>query len=354
MNILITGVGGPTPRSFARAIKEIGNYKPYCLYGTDINKYAVGLYQIHLFDKCFLTPKSSEPAYWDFTESIIKDYQIDIAVILPETEVYAWSKRQAEGTLPCKALIPEQKLVETLVDKSILTGLLAPYKLVPLSCDIDPGNSDLKQKTEQTLGYPFWVRSATGSSGLGSFKVNSYQDLLNWIHINPDVHNFMASEYLPGRNLACKLLYYEGELVRAACGERVHYIMARTSPSGVTGNSAFGRLLNDEKIFEVGKKAMDIVFEKTGAPKHGFFTVDLKEDQNGRPYVTEVNVRHVAFTSSFAAGGANLCEDTIRLLDNDPTFDRHFKKYQFEEGLIFLRDVDAAPILMKESDLLKG
>ncbi len=353
MNILITGVGGPTPRSFARAIKEIGNLTSAKIFGTDINRYAIGLYQHPLFEKCYLTPRSSEPGYWEFTEQLIRDHAIDMAVILPETEVIAWSRRQATGTLPCKALIPDLTLAETLVDKAILTRLLDPHGLVPASVGIDPNNSNLQSDIEEKLSYPFWVRSATGSSGLGSFKVQSYRDLQNWITINPDVTNFLASEYLSGRNLACKLLYFEGQLIRAACGERVNYIMAKTSPSGITGNTSYGRLLNDEKVFETGRKAMEIVFEKTGAPKHGFFTVDLKEDATGRPFVTEINVRHVAFTSAFAAGGANLCEDTIRLLENDPAFDRNFKHYQFEDGLIFLRDVDAAPIIMKESELLK-
>ncbi len=351
-NILITGVGGPTPRSFARAIKEIGKFKSCKLFGTDINPYAIGLYQHSLFEKCYLTPKSSEPSYWEFTEKLIREQAIDLAVILPETEVITWSRRQATGPLPCKALLPDLTLAETLVDKAILTRLLDTYGLVPNSVDFNPDNPSLKSNIEKKLTYPFWVRSATGSSGLGSLKVHSYQDLLNWININPSVTNFLASDFLPGRNLACKLLYYEGQLVRAACGERVHYIMSKTSPSGITGNTSFGRLINDKHVFEVSKKAMEIVFEKTGAKKHGFFTVDLKEDEAGKPYITEINVRHVAFTSSFAAGGANLCEDTIRLLDEDPTFDRGFKLYEFEEGLIFLRDVDAWPIVMKESDLL--
>ena len=55
----------------------------------------------------------------------------------------------------------------------------------------------------------------------------------------------------------------------------------------------------------------------------------------------------------FAAAGANFAEDTMRLLDNDPAFDYNFKLYEFEKDLIFLRDVDSLPILMKESELLK-
>ena len=69
--------------------------------------------------------------------------------------------------------------------------------------------------------------------------------------------------------------------------------------------------------------------------------------------ITEINVRHVAFTHCFAKGGANLCEDTIRLLDEDLNFSSEFELYKFKEGLIFLRDVDEHPVLMLEKDLVR-
>ena len=352
LNILITGTGGPTPRSFARSLKELSVYKEYKLFGTDIHKYAVGLYQHHLFEKSFITPRSTQEGYWEAMETIIQENDIHMAVILPEVEVQTWSQKQAEGTLPCKALIPDIKAVENMIDKSVLTKALAPHGLVPNSVDIDPTEKDLEEKVKEKLTYPFWVRSATGSSGLGSFKVQSFADLIKWVSINQGVTNFLASDFLSGRNLACKFLYYNGKLLRSAVGERVNYIMSKVSPSGITGNTSYGRLLNDRKVFEASYKAIEIMFEQTGAERHGFFTVDLKEDANGKPFVTEINVRHVAFTSSFALGGANFCEDTIRLLDEDESFDREFKLYEFEEDLIFLREVDALPIVMKETDLI--
>ena len=157
---------------------------------------------------------------------------------------------------------------------------------------------------------------------------------------------------MPGRNLACKMLYFDGKLLRTACAERVNYIMAKVSPSGITGNTSFGRLLNEPKLVDEGIRAMEHLFKHTNANKHGFFTVDFKEDESGKPYITEINVRHVAFTQCFAAGGANFCSDTLRLLNNDPDFDREYKMYEFEKDLIFLRDVDSLPILMKETELL--
>jgi carbamoyl-phosphate synthase large subunit len=187
---------------------------------------------------------------------------------------------------------------------------------------------------------------------LGSLKVEDEYSLRNWIQINPNVTEFIASKFLPGRNLACKMLYYNGKLLRTACAERVNYIMAKVAPSGITGNTSFGRLLNEPKLVDLSIKAMDHLFDYTGAAKHGFFTVDFKEDEDGTPYITEVNVRHVAFTQCFAAGGANFAADTLRLLSNDPDFDFNYRMYEFEKDLIFLRDVDNLPILMKESELM--
>ncbi len=203
------------------------------------------------------------------------------------------------------------------------------------------------------MGTGFWVRSSSGTSGLGSLRIFSEADLRNWIKINPGIEVFLASKYLPGRNLACKLLYFEGKLMRAAVGERVNYIMAKVAPSGITGNTSFGRLLNEPFVVQECIRAMDFIFEQTGTKKHGFFTVDLKEDEYGKPLITEVNVRHVAFNQMYAAAGANFAEDTIRLLDKDPTFNLTYTMYEFEKDLIFLRDVDSLPILMKEDNLLK-
>ena len=350
MNVLVTGVGGPTPRSFANALRNFGRYREARLVATDCNRYAIGLYQKHLFAASYLVPPANAPDYWGAIRQIVERECIDCAVVLPEIEVLEWANREQAGTLPCKALLPPYDLARQLVDKASMTKLLEDSGLVPRSAVISGGHAKLDQNFP--LSFPFWVREAAGSCGAGALKINNSNELSNWMAINPGVRTFLASQYLPGRNLGCKLLYYEGRLLRAAVGERVQYIMAKVAPSGITGNTSFGRLLNAPEVFEVARCAMDILFEKTNSRHHGFFTVDLKEDDHGVPKVTEVNVRHVAFTQCFAAGGANFAEDTLRLLEGDETFDRQFRLHAFEPDLIFLRDVDALPILMKEGDLL--
>ena len=348
--ILITGVGGPTPRSFAIALRNFSRYARYHLVATDCDRYALGLYQPHLFNSAYVIPRGTSADYWGVLEEIVRKERIDHAVILPEVEVQEWAKRAGQGDLPCSALIPDLNIVRKLVDKAVMSELLEPAGLVPRSFTLF--RDDPWEARPLPLQFPFWIRGASGSSGLGSLKIDSADNLRNWLAINPGVEKFVGSEYLPGRNLACKMLYFEGALVRSAVGERVKYIMAKVAPSGITGNTSFGRLLNEPKVFEVANRAMDILFQATDARKHGFFTVDLKEDEHGVPKVTEVNVRHVAFTQCFAAGGANFAEDTIRLLDHDADFDQDFRLYEFEPNLMFLRDVDSLPILMREGQLL--
>jgi carbamoyl-phosphate synthase large subunit len=350
MKILITGVGGVTPRSFAQALRKYSRYSRYELIGTDSNQYALGLYMPELFNKSYLVPKVSDHEYWPVIDRIIDEEKIDYAIINPELEVVEWAKRSVNYKFPFKVLLPDYNLASILVDKAQLANILEPYGFVPKSFTLT--KEDANDKNDLKLPFPFWIRSALGSSGLGSMKINSHEELINWMNANPKVEKFLASEFLPGRNLGCKMLYYNGELLRSAIAERVYYIMAKVAPSGITGNTCFGRLVNDQNVFNVAKQAMDIMFEKTKSPKQGFFTVDLKEDAAGKAMVTEVNIRFVAFAQCYAAGGANLPEDLIRVLDDDPLFDRNFKLYEFEPDMIFLRDVDEQPIIMKESQLL--
>ena len=348
MKILVTGVGGPTPRSFVKSIKNFGRSDRYEFFGCDCNPLSIGLYQKDLFKATYLVPGVNSDGYWKAITDIVEKEKIDYAVVQPELEVLHWSKRNEEGKLPCPSLLPNHNLAKTLVDKSAMTIILGPYDLVPCWFAFD--RDEIPDRPG--LNYPFWVRSATGSSGLGALKVNSTEELKNWVQINEGVENFLAAIYLPGRNLACKMLYYKGKLLRAAVAERVKYIMAKVAPSGITGNTSYGRLLNDEHVVDVSTRAMDILFEQTRAPKHGFFTADLKEDEKGEPIITEVNVRFVAFNQCFAAGGANLAQDFMDVMTEEKSFDPKYKQYKFDDDAIFLRDVDELPIVMKASDIL--
>lgn len=350
MNILISGIGGPTPQSIARSLK-IGKFgSSITLFGTDVNPLSYGLYDNDLYQVTQVIPHAQEEGYWEAIEKMVKKYDITYAMVHPEKEVIAWSRRQAEGKpLPCKTIIPNLSLIKNLIDKGKMSELLKGTNFIPLTLSLNLLKLNFYEISKK-LTPPFWIRSSTGSSGLGSLKIHTKSELHNWISLNPDIDSFIASTYLPGRNLACKLLYFNGELIRTATGERVNYLMSKVAPSGITGNTSYGRLINDSNVVNISKAAITLLAEKTKSIKHGIFTVDLKEDENGTPLITEINIRMVAFNYCFAKAGANFSDDILQLM-SDGEIDRSFINYSFKEGTIFLRDVDSIPIILNEKEL---
>jgi hypothetical protein len=353
MKILITGVGGPTPRSFVNAIKKYSSISDAKFYGTDSNNLAIGLYQTDLFEKTFLVPNCNSNEYWDSIFKIISDNQIEYAIILPETEVLEWSKFSTIKNIPVKTFLPDYEIAKLLVDKAKVAEILCDKNIVPKSISFSRNETDLLKIFSFFENKEFWIRGNIGSSGLGSLKINNFDTLKSWININPKVETFLASEYLCGRNLAFKILYYQGKLIRSASNERVNYIMSKVAPSGITGNVSFGRLINETELVKKADFAMNYIFASQNKKPHGFFTIDFKEDNNGNPLITEINIRHIATTQCFAAGGANFAEDTLNLMLNPESFDKTYKNYTFENGLAFLRDVDTEPIIINENEILK-
>jgi carbamoyl-phosphate synthase large subunit len=132
-----------------------------------------------------------------------------------------------------------------------------------------------------------------------------------WVTLNPKIESFMVSEFLPGRNYACHLLYHKGILIKIGIYERLAYFMGRIAPSGISGNISQGRLLNDARVLDVSKSAIETVCVLTGECMQGLVAVDLREDTHGNPMITEINLRHVACTSAFASAGNNIAEAQV-------------------------------------------
>ncbi len=351
-NILVTGVGGPTPRSFVRAVKQFSGESSdrFRFIGVDCNPLAYGLYDRSLFENSYVVPRADDDRYWDKINEVIDKEHIEAAIVLPEVEVLIWAKFSEKLKTEVKVHLPDYNLANTLVNKHRLHEILGETSWVPKYRKVDPNQYDFKKLSDE-VGDEFWIRSTEGSSGLGSLKIESESSMAQWISINRDVNEFIATEYLPGRNMACKMLYFNGKVARTACAERVNYIMAKVAPSGITGNTSFGRLINEPELVKISEQTLKYISKEVGSELNGIFTVDFKEDLNGTPKITEINIRHVAFTSSFAAGGANLPMDTlIHLFSGSLSPER--VDYTYEEGLMFLRDVDSLPLVMNEEDLL--
>lgn len=350
MNILITGIGGPTPRSIARCIRE--NFENIKIIGVDVNRKALGFYIDGLTDVSLMIPRADSDSYWTEIQRIINKYKIDLAFVQPELEVTKWGEYfESNGKYPCPVLIPPLTHVNALMNKAKMADLLNETNYIPKTIRIIQNELDLNL-VETEIGYPCWIRASVGSGGLGSLKLNSRKELEAWLFIHQEVPEFTVSEFLIGRHLANQMLYIDGILIKNAGLHCAEYVMADIAPSKVTGNTSYGRFINEEKLLEFCEEVMDYIQDKTQIKAHGVYSFDLKEDADGNLKVTEINIRHMAYTGILSALGFDLVGDTIKYLthkQNEIKIGRHY----FKDEFIFLRDVDSLPILMKESEIVR-
>lgn len=348
--ILITGIGGPTPRSIAKTIRR--KYSDYHLVGIDANPKALGFYMPGLIDKYYLGPRADDSSYWQFIQRLIDIERVDMAFIQPELEVISWGNYYNEHkSYPCPVIIPPVELARVLMDKSLMADVLKDTQFIPKTLKVSQTNPKFPE-VENEIGFPCWIRAIVGSGGLASLKLNTNDNYKSWLFINKDIEAFTVSEYLPGRHLATQMLYYNNEYIKGASLECAEYVMASIAPSKVTGNTSFGRLLNEDGILQFCNECVSYICNQLNIKSHGVLSFDLKEDALGNMKVTEVNIRHMAYTGVMAQAGFDLVDDTIKIM-NDQTPKNILRRpfFRFSKPYVFLRDVDTEPVLLESEEI---
>ncbi len=351
MKILITGACAVSARSVLRSLKMSPIFKDCEFIGWDMCNLLYGLYE-GVFDRIYKVPAVSDPAYREVAQHILDDERPDAAIIVPEVEVLYWAKHPFD----VPHIVPQAAFAELAISKERVFEALSPYGLVPQNAVLS-ADELLDPAFESPLGYPVWIRDgAPGTaSAKGALKATCRDDIQAWVKLNAGIPKFQISEFLPGGNFGCFCLFKDGRLVKLAQAERIEYIMAKVAVSGITGNTSKGRLLNDSRIADTALKAIDIISKATGSVMNGLVVVDMKADADGNPKVTEINIRHVAFSSSFAMAGINISEAQLLLaLGRDADVSPDVEKI-FPEGNLILRDVDGSPIYIEaHHDIASG
>lgn len=343
IRILVTGACGVTSRSVVRSLNVSKIFSGKCEFiGTDVCYNEYGIYE-GLYKKIYKVPYFNDANYRPLMERIIMENQIEYAILIPEPEVLYWSEQPFNvkflkiPPIFAKKVLSKRSLYDTLSEKNYIPK----YQVITRENMLSGENIKLK--------YPMWIRDfAEGTtSGKGSLMASNYDEVKAWATINQGIPSFMLSEYLPGRNLACFTLFHNGNLIKYGVAQRIDYLMGKVAVSGITGNTCKGKLLNDRKVFDVAYDAVMSVITKTKEVMNGLVVTDLKEDSNGNPVVTEINIRHVAFTSTFANAGFNFSEyQLLCIMGRENEIPEGLTK-QFPEDNCMLRDVDGLPIFLE-------
>jgi len=152
-------------------------------------------------------------------------------------------------------------------------------------------NYDVIENTFEELGGgPLWIRAKSGAGGNLSLLCNNPNEVEHWMKLwilrkKANFSDFMLQQYLPKRNIAWDSFWYKGKLISSFTRERLEYPLKHISPSGITGTPTVSKIIVDDSVNRIGENAVKSIDEKP----HGNYAVDLKEDNDGNWYVTEID-----------------------------------------------------------------
>ena len=350
--LLILGAASVTGRSFARGLRLSKKYSNALLIGGDIfsNVYTIAE---GLFDKLIRMPRCDDSSHESILSDILERNEIDACVVLAELEVIAL----ANSDIEVPAMLPYAGFCNMAASKAQVFSALTPLGLAPEHENQITLENHETRLAGRNLRFPLWVRSGAAgtTSGMGSFLAKTPFDLKNWL-TSTDVKEAQAAAHLPGRNWACLMTYFDGNLTAFGIYERLTYLMASAAPSGVTGNIAVGQIQWNREVLKTSLRAVKAIEDLAGTPTQGFLTVDLKETSDGTPMVTEINLKPVACVGAFCHPKLNLAEHFVDLILGarpTQTVEDCIELYLqcYSEPTYILRDVDGDWVLVDSISL---
>jgi carbamoyl-phosphate synthase large subunit len=280
----------------------------------------------------------------------------DIGLVIPTSDYYVRLFSGLRTHLPGRLFLPPDSVIALCQDKYRLAVHLAERGVaVPRTAPVGDADGLDDVVAKLAAGGKVWCRIRTGSGSAGAIPVTTAMQARSWIAYWNDMRGvppaqFMLSEYLPGRDFACQMLWSRGALVLVKTHERLSYFDGQSRPSGVSSIPALAKIVVEPRVVEVAAAAVRAL----GDGISGAFEVDLKESADGTPCVTEINAgRLFSGTNLFdLTGRFNMAVTYVRLAHGEPL--DIAEPYDVEDGYYMVRDLDTVPGVFRADELFEG
>jgi predicted ATP-grasp superfamily ATP-dependent carboligase len=342
--ILIPSAGGPGCVNLTRSLALLGD--EVWTLGTDASPHYLHLALTDARELCLR--RDDERSWVADLNGRIAGHGIDF--VFPNNSLDGLMLARNLHEVSARTWLPSPEAFRVGEDKWATQQVLERVGIaVPRTWLID-GPEDLESIYAE-LTPPVWVRgSGIPGKGVGvaSLPAKTLDQAIQWVEYWEGWGKMAASEFLPGRNLTWLGVFDRGRLIASQCRERDAYVIPHVSPSGITGAPAISHTVHRADINAIGPqvcRAIDPAF-------HGPAFVDFKEDGEGEPRVTEINVGRFGTTFHFySAAGANFAELVLRLAFGE-SLPGWVSQYDvLPAGLYWIRTLDAGPVLTDERRL---
>lgn len=335
--ILVTGCGGTPSLNVAWCLRYQGDN--YRIIGVDCDPYHIFLTKE--FDRKYLVPRADNSEYIKVLNRIIGKEKVELVHAQPDVEVGVISSNREE--VDARVFLPADDVVTLCHNKFDLINTLHRFGIPCAQSFLIKTEGDLDEAFD-ALDSKVWLRLIKGAGGRGSLPVENITLAKHWIDYWDGWGRFSAEEYLPGRNLAWQGVFNNGKLLGSIAWERIRYIIRHVSPSGITGTPSVAKLVNDEQVHKIGMQTVTAISKKP----NGVFGVDMRENTEGIPCVTEINPGRF-FTPSFmyAKAGYNLVQAFFEMVLDIESSSTIAKRAEILGDVYWIRGIDATPTLIR-------
>jgi len=345
--VLITGAGGPAGINFVMSLRIAP--EKMMLTGTEADEYFLHLAST---DKKYLIPKANEEGYVERLNEIIREEKVEFVHPQPDVEVAVVSEKREK--LEANVFLPSKKTIRACQDK-LESADLWRKKDVPVAKVLELRSESDIDKAFEEFGKPIWIRARHGAGGKGSTPAYNRDTASSWVKYWKARNmgwKFIAQENLPGRNIGFHSIWKEGELVTSMARERLEYIYPHLAPSGITGTPAVQKTIHEDAVNQIGTESVVAIDPNF----NGIACVDLKENKEGVPCVTEINAGRMFTTSYFFSYASKMLRNDflanipylytkLAYTENIP----NIPKYNvLPENVYWVRHMDAPARLVKD------
>ena len=257
--------------------------KTTLLTGTDSERTSL---QLNMYvDRAYHLPSASKPNYLQSLNRVIKKEKVELVFPQPDPEVKRVSEEREN--LQASIFLPDKRTVSTCLDKFQALTIWHETNLRKEPMVLSAKDKSLSQKI-RALDYPCWIRAREGAGGLLSCKAPDGNIVEHWTKFHWDqgiATDFVAEEYLPGRDYCFMSIWNQGNLVTSMIRERLSWVGTRLIGTG--GTSKLNHVIHSATVNEKAQAAIRAISKSP----HGVFCVDLKEGPDGNVSPTEINCR---------------------------------------------------------------
>jgi len=343
--LIVTGAGGPAAMNFIKSLRMAN--EEFYIVGTDIKRFYIELSPV---DARYIIPKATEKAYIDKLNEVIHLENVDMVHPQPDIEVRVIAENRDK--IDAITRLPKTETVHICQDKMKTNEVLRKNNIpVPEThilkseADLDKYIPEIKEKHNMEK---VWIRAIRGAGSRAALPVQTPEQARMWIDYwdktkGVGYGDFMVSQFLPGKEFAWQSIWDNGELITSQARERLEYLFGNIMPSGQTSTPSLAMTVHRDDVNEIATKAVEAIDPEAT----GVFCIDMKEDENGVPRITEINVGRFFTTSNFfAEAGSNMPYYHIKLAFGEEI--PKLPKYNpIPEGWYWVRVVDNGHILVK-------